>query len=255
MELLDKTGVERRLDDGDLTGWRATRYRTFRETMTAESAPFPCFFAVEAQREGYFRYAFPASTTDEDALANLADVLAEFIGRYESFGEHPSLVVLFRPPDEELSAGQYKRRFWGVLQYLQEHDPEPWPASVPTDPEHPKWQFCFAGEPLFLVGRAPFYERRRSRFTPHGLEITVQPWSIFDGLTGLDDEGQEARTIIRDRLAAYDDAEMHPDAGDFVDPRAKEWQQYMLPETNAESVARCPLPERTDAEGRDHDAA
>ncbi len=42
---------------------------------------------------------------------------------------------------------------------------------------------------------------------------------------------------------------MHPDAGDFVDPRTREWKQYMLPETNAESVARCPLPERTDVEG------
>lgn len=268
MELFDRGQLERRLDRGDLAAWKAARYRTFRDTMTDEASPYPCYFAVEAQRKGYFRYVFPeaptdeqsksdepppaslaGTPTDENALAELIDPLTEFLDRYESFGEYPSLVLLFRPPAGDQSAEEYKRQFWTVLRYLQENDPAPWPASVPTDPDHPKWQYCFGGEPTFLVGRAPFYEKRRSRFTPHGLEITVQPWGIFDGLTGLDDEGQKARTIIRERLAAYDDVEAHPDAGDFVDPRTREWKQYMLPETNEESVARCPLPERTDVEG------
>ncbi|WP_408959589.1 YqcI/YcgG family protein [Natrinema sp. 74] len=259
MELLERDRLEERLAAGELADWKATRYRTFRETMTDEAAPYPCYFAVEAQRKGDFRYVFPESPIDEEALAELVEPLTEFLERYERFGEYPSLVVLFRPPEEdpavadEPSTEAYKRQFWSVLRYLQANDPEPWPASVPTDPDHPKWQYCFAGEPTFLVGRAPFYERRRSRFTPHGLEITVQPWGIFEGLTGLDDDGQEARTIIRDRLAAYDDVEMHPDAGDFVDSRKREWKQYMLPETNAESVARCPLYERTDVEGSRRD--
>jgi FPC/CPF motif-containing protein YcgG len=250
VELLDRERVERRLERGELSPWKATRYRAFRETMTDESSPYPCYFAVEAQREGYFRYVFADSPTDEAALAGLVDPLAEFLDGYVSYGEYPSLVVLFEPPEEELPAESYKRRFWSVLRYLQTHDPEPWPATVPTDPGHPKWQYCFAGEPVFLVGRAPFYEHRHSRHAPHGLEITVQPWGIFEGLTGLDDEGQEARTIIRERLVEYDDVAAHPDAGDFVDPRTREWKQYMLPETNEESVARCPLPERTDVEGR-----
>jgi FPC/CPF motif-containing protein YcgG len=250
VELLDREGVERRLERGELSPWQATRYRAFRETMTDESSPYPCYFAVEAQRDGYFRYVFADTPTDDSALMGLVDPLAEFLDSYESYGEYPSLVAFFAPPEGELPAEAYKRQFWSVLRFLQDHDPEPWPASVPTDPEHPKWQFCFEGEPVFIVGRAPFYEKRRSRYAPHGLEITVQPWGIFDGLTGLDDEGQEARTIIRERLAAYDDVEAHPDAGDFVDPRTREWKQYMLPETNEESVARCPLSERTDVEGR-----
>lgn len=65
----------------------------------------------------------------------------------------------------------------------------------------------------------------------------MQLWDIFDGLTGLDDEGQETRTIIRERLAKYDDIEMHsavttstrtPDSGSSI----------LLPETNEESIAR-----------------
>lgn len=250
MELFDKASLERRIERGDLERWKATRYRSFRATMTDGDAPFPCHFAAEAQREGYFRYVFPESPTDDGVLATLGDRLAEFLDGYEELGEYTSLVVLFRPPRADLPAEAYKRRFWTVLRYLHRNDPAPWPATVPTDPGHPKWQFCFAGEPAFVVGRAPFYEARRSRHASHGLEITFQPWGVFEGLTGMDDEGQQARTAIRERLAAYDDVEKHPDAGDFVDPRTPEWKQYMLPETNEESVARCPLPERTDVEGR-----
>lgn len=192
MELYDKNRLEQLLYRGNLADWKADRYRTFFETMTDESSPYPCYFAVEAQREGDFRYVFSGVPTDEDTLADLVNPVSEFLDRYESFGEYPSLVLLFRPPEDDLSVEEYKRQFWTVLRFLQENDPAPWPASVPTDPDHPKWQYCFAGEPIFLVGRAPFYEKRQSRFTPHGLEITVQPWDIFDGLTGLDDEGQEA---------------------------------------------------------------
>lgn len=254
MKVFDKERLEESLDREELADWKATRYRTFRDTLTDEASPYPCYFAVEGQEEGYFRYCFPDSPTDEDTLSSIADALAEFLDQYESYGEYPSFVMLFRPSNDDLAAETYKRRFWNVLQYLQENDPEPWPASVPTDPTHPKWQYCFAGESVFFVGRAPFYERRRSRYTPHGLEITVQPRGVFEGITGLDDRGQEARTIIRERLAEYDDISMHPDTGDFIDPETREWKQYLLPETNEESVARCPLPERTDVKGtRDHD--
>lgn len=244
MFLFDRDQLERRIEAGELAPWKERRYRTFRETMVDEVPPFPCHFAVDAQEEGLFRYVFPESATDESELAGIATALAEYLDSYDAIGEITSFVMLFEPPDGEPSAGEYKRRFWNVLEFLNRNDPEPWPATVPTDPDHPKWQFCFAGEPVFLVARAPFYEARKSRHTPHGLEITVQPWAVFDGLTGLDDEGQEARTVIRDRLERYDDIEMHPDSGDLVDPRTKEWKQYMLPETNAESVVRCPLSER-----------
>ncbi|QWC20813.1 YqcI/YcgG family protein [Halorubrum sp. 2020YC2] len=116
-----------------------------------------------------------------------------------------------------------------MLDFLQKSDPEPWPASVPTDPYHPKWQYCFAGQPVFIVARAPFYEARKSRHTAHGLEITFQPWTNFESLTGLDDKGQEARTLIRRRLSQYDDVDKHPDAGDLDDPRKLEWQDTWYP--------------------------
>jgi FPC/CPF motif-containing protein YcgG len=250
MTLLSKDDIERLIKNSEFVDWKETRYRSFQETMTDSEKPYPCFFAVEAQKKGYFRYSLPGDPTSESSLATLADDLAEFVDIYSDIGEYPAIVILFEPPETEQSAESYKTQFWNVLSYLQEVDPEPWPATVPTDPEHPKWEYCFAGEPLFVVGRAPFYDARRSRYTPHGLEITMQPGGVFDDLTGLDDTGQEARTIIRERQAEYDDIDRHPDIGDLVDPRARQWKQFLLPETNEESVVRCPLPERTDVKGR-----
>lgn len=250
MTLLSKGDIEEQIKTGKLASWKATRYSTFKETMTDDETPYPCFFAVEAQKNGYFRYTFPGDPTDEDALDILADDLAEFVEVYSDIGEYPAIVILFEPTETDLSAETYKSQFWNTLSYLQEVDPKQWPATVPTDPNHPKWEYCYAGEPLFVVGRAPFYDARRSRYTPHGLEITMQPGGVFDNLTGLDDSGQEARTIIRERQAEYDDVERHPDIGDLIDPRARQWKQFLLPETNEESVVRCPLPERSDVEGR-----
>lgn len=233
------------LERGDLADWKRMRYETFHRTMTDDDAPYPCYFAAEAEEEGLFRYSFPGAPDEPDARARLADALEEYLDGYESIGSVTSLVVLFEPPKDEQAPETYKRQFWDVLEYLGENDPEPWPQTVPTDPDHPKWRYCFAGEPLFLVARAPFYRKRRSRHTSHGLEITIQPTGVFDGLSGMSDDGQRARSIIRDRLAEYDSIDRHPDSGDYSDPRKHEWKQYMLPETNAESVTRCPLPERS----------
>ena len=243
--LWTKSDLEDAIERGELTDWKETRYETFHGTMTDEDAPYPCYFAVEAEEDGLFRYVFSGNPVENEAREQLATALETYLNSYDSIGDISSLVVLFEPPADEQPPETYKNQFWNLLEYLGEHDPEPWPETVPTDPDHPKWRYCFAGEPMFLVARAPFYRARRSRYTPHGLEITIQPAGVFEGLSGMSDEGQRARSTIRDRLAGYDEIPRHPDSGDYSDPRKREWKQYMLPETNEESVARGPLSERS----------
>ncbi|MCH7659221.1 MAG: YqcI/YcgG family protein [Euryarchaeota archaeon] len=240
-----KSDLEDAIERGELADWKETRYETFHGTMTDEDTPYPCYFAVEAEEDGLFRYVFPGAPNDDEARSRLVRALETYLNSYESIGEISSLVVLFEPPADEQPPETYKNQFWNLLEYLGEHDPKPWPETVPTDPDHPKWRYCFAGEPMFLVARAPFYRARRSRYTPHGLEITIQPAGVFEGLSGMEDGGQRARSTIRDRLEDYDGIPRHPDSGDYADPRKREWKQYMLPETNEESVSRCPLSERS----------
>lgn len=237
---LTRDEVEARIEDGTLAPWKRRRYETFHGTMTESSPPYPCYFAVDAHEAGDLRYVFPEAP-GSGASEAVGDALAAYLDGARDLAEITSLVVLFEPPARERSAEWYKGEFWGLLEALHRADPAPWPDGVPSDPENPQWAFSYAGEPLFLVARAPIYGRRRSRYTPHGLEVTVQPRWVFDDLAADSERGEEARERIRDRLGAYDDLPTHPDVGAYGDPDTREWQQYFLPETNAESLARFPF--------------
>ncbi|MFC7157332.1 YqcI/YcgG family protein [Halomarina halobia] len=226
---------------GELGEWKAKRYLDFHDTMVDTSSPFPCYFAVDAHRNGRLRYLFAPSPPTAEGGETLAEGLREYLAQADSIGDITSLVAFFEPPSRERSADWYESAFWDLLASLREADTEPWPSSIPKDPTDPQWTFCYDGTPLFMVARAPFYDERKSRYTPHGLEITIQPRSVFEGLGAETVEGQRARRAIRARLRAYDDVEPHPDIGDYTDPTSYEWKQYFLPESNEETTERFPL--------------
>ncbi len=100
-----------------------------------------------------------------------------------TYSGRTSLVTFFKPPEREFSEGDYHEILWHLLQFLHVHDPEPWPEDIPTDPDDPHWEFCFGGEPMFPTCRAPFYDERKSRYCPVGLEITFQPRTLFEAGT------------------------------------------------------------------------
>ncbi|MED0662175.1 YqcI/YcgG family protein [Geobacillus thermodenitrificans] len=241
--VLDQVEINRRIKEKTLKDWELECYQSFRDNILDKEHPYPCYFAVEAEKKGLSRYIFVQSTT-EDELLRLRDGLYEYIKTYRNIGKRTTLVAFFKPPKEVVYAEYYKGQFWKVLQFLMEHDPEPWPRDIPTDPNHPKWEYCFGGEPIFVVCRAPIYHARKSRYTSNGLEITFQPRGTLDDITGDTPRGQQVREIIRARLKQYDAIPPHPDIGDYGDPDKREWKQYILPDTNEESVMRCPLKRR-----------
>jgi len=170
--LLDQKTLHDRLDDAP--GWLQDHYRTFRESMLGErdDSPFPCYFGIEVEREGDLLYAACESTTDPAALLRLRDVLVEYLDAYADHADRAPLAVFFRPPEGDPGESHYHERLWHVLEFLHVHDPEPWPDDIPTDPDTPRFEFCFGGEPLFPTSRAPFYDERKSRYSPVGLEVT-----------------------------------------------------------------------------------
>jgi FPC/CPF motif-containing protein YcgG len=240
-----RTRIESAIGEGDLAPWKAERYLSFHETMTDEAEPYPCYFAVDAHRDGDLRYLFSPSATTEAGESVVADGLAEYLDGARAIADITALAIFFEPDDGDLSVADYREQVWELLSYLHRHDPEPWPEDVPSDPEDTEWEFCYAGEPMFVVARAPAYERRHSRHTPHGLEITVQPRWVFDGIGGDTEAGQRARRIIRARLADYDEVPRHPDIGDYGDPGVHEWEQYVLPDSNDERVEKFPVSDWT----------
>ena len=237
--LFDRAELADAIETGELFGWKKQRYLTFRETM--RETAYPCHFAVEAERGDTARYLFAGDARDRDALLKLRAGLGQYLDRYRAIADRTTCVVFFEPPDGGRSEAEYRDRFWSVLEFLHDRDPDQWPKSVPADPDDPEWEFCFAAEPLFVVGRARFYTDRQSRHTPHGLEMTFQPRGTLEDITGDTPEGKKARAAIRARVADYDDVDLHPDIGDYGDPATREWKQYLPPTSNEESLGKFPF--------------
>jgi FPC/CPF motif-containing protein YcgG len=243
--LVSQETVRARVAAGDAPAWVADHWQTFRDGLLGErnETPFPCFFGAESVQNGDPLYTAVPSMTDRDALLGLGRTLLHYLEIYEDHSDRASLVTFFRPPETPLSESEYHRSLWHVLQFLHVHDPEPWPGDIPTDPDDPHWEFSFGGEPMFPTCRAPFYDDRKSRYCPVGLEITFQPRALFENLdvTADTSAGQHARDVIHGRLEDYDGVCPHADLGDWGVEGDREWVQYMLSEDERAMPDACPI--------------
>ncbi|XVH32154.1 YqcI/YcgG family protein [Haloferacaceae archaeon DSL9] len=241
--LMDQETIESRVAANSVPEWVRSHFTTFRDSMLGKrnDAPFPCYFGIEVMRKKELLYTAVGSTTHKDDLLALRDTLVEYLGVYRDHADRAPLVCFFKPPAGELAEADYHERLWNVLQFLHVHDPEPWPEDIPTDPDDPKWEFSFAGEPMFPTCRAPFYDRRMSRYCPVGLEITFQPRQVFEGITADTEAGRKAREIIQDRLEQYDGVCPHADLGDWGVEGDREWPQYLFSSDPRQAPDACPI--------------
>ena len=243
--LQDQATLEERVASGEVPDWVAAHWETFRNGLLGErnDTPFPCFFGAESVANGDPLYTAVPSTTDKDALLDLGRTLLTYLDVYQDHSERASLVAFFKPPERDLSEAEYHDTLWHILQFLHVHDPTPWPEDIPTDPDDPFWEFAFGGEPMFPTCRAPFYDTRRSRYCPVGLEITFQPRALFEnlGVTADTDAGQQARDVIQGRLEEYDGVCPHADLGDWGVDGDREWTQYLLSSDDAQAPDECPI--------------
>ncbi|HEX3875037.1 MAG TPA: YqcI/YcgG family protein [Solirubrobacteraceae bacterium] len=227
---------------GPQPAWGANVLERFTGDLAAGETPFPCTFATAALRQRHLQFAFIDDAADERAWAPLPRVLERYVTTSQEIAQITSLVVFFRDEYGPRWLDWYEERFWAILQYLHAHDPVPWPADLPRDPEDPSWEFAFAGEPVFVVCNTPAHEHRRSRCSPE-LTITFQPRSVFDGLEADMPRGQAARRTIRQRLSRYDaPLEPSPELGSYGHAGNREWRQYFLRDSNRAAAGRgCPL--------------
>ena len=243
--LTDQTTFAAAAEESATPEWVRDHWETFEESMTGEvdGSPFPCFFGAESVRQGDPLYTAVGSMSDPDALRQLGTTLLEYLDTWESHSDRASLVAVFRPPAEPWTEREYHEALWNILQFLHVHDPEPWPAEIPTDTDHPEWEFSFGGEPMCPTCRAPFYEERQSRYSPVGLEITFQPRALFEKLNVTADHptGEQARELIQRRLEEYDGVAPHRFLGDWGVEGDREWHQYMLPDDGTQAPDRPPI--------------
>ena len=225
-----KLVVATELGGHDVPAWMARALGEFQQTVSTSS--YPCFFGTRALKADAVHYSF----VPRRDLARLAPTLRHFL----QHRDHPlaNLAVFFEPVPNETHT-EARARFWHILRYLQDSDPDP-DHGVP-DPDDPYWEFTFAGVQMFVVGVSPTYRVRRSRNLGECMVILFQPRDVFDISDSGPDGGRQARALIRTRVRAWDGIAHHPSLGSYGDPDNREWVQYFLPDDNEAEAGTCPL--------------
>lgn len=157
-----------------------------------------------------------------------------------SFGNYTSMVTFFNI-DKDLSIHEYQHTFWSILTRLHNIDLKEWPESIPNEENDPLWEFCFHGEPIFVVCNTPAHEMRRSR-RANTYMITFQPRWVFDSIGLGTPKGDKSKDLVRSLLRQYDAIDPFPHLGIYGSPNNREWLQYFIPDTNEVSAtAQCPF--------------
>jgi uncharacterized protein len=228
-----------RVLDRDLLGvhpredWKLKAYQQYKAKLSASE--YPCFFGQTGELRGEMMYTFIA----QGALLHMADSMERFVGLLATPQYARCSLVTFFEPDENLTNhSAFVHRFWQVLQLLHERDPRP---AVERTPDHPLWEFSFAGCEMFAVGASPTYTNRRSRNLGPGIVIIFQPRILFIDPTTSAPIAAEVRQRIHRRMLAYDGMTVHPDIGFYGQATNREWKQYALPDDNLPENGLCPF--------------
>lgn len=213
--------------------WEGVLFSEFTASLTSEARPFPCIFGVNGFKADQLRFAF----CDPFNAESISLILDDYIIKARSYGPNTSL-VLFARPGPVMSLDRYRRRFWQILRELSRLDRIPWPESIPESINHPKWEFCFAGEPIFVVCNTPAHVQRQSRRSTSFM-MTFQPRWVFEKILGTEKAHAISTGKVRERLKHFDLIEASPELGRYGDPKNREFAQYFLGDDNGRTV--CPF--------------
>ena len=220
--------------------WLGGPTSTFVDLVSDEG--YPCHFGRQSLGVGD---VFGTWLTAAEDATTLAAGVANFLDIATAYPTRRAVLACFVQPESPTWAHQhYERRFWNLLRALHASDPKPWPTDVPVDPDDAAWEFCFGGRSMFVFAAAPTHNRRKSRRLGESFVLLFQPRHVFDGIEGGTPAGGAARTIIRRRVKAWDDAPLHPAMGNYGDPNNREWPQYFIDDADpapAADALSCPF--------------
>ena len=229
---------------GSVPQWWHEAYEDLSSTLVDADQKFPCIYAIRAHRNNTLRFVFLSDSESEASIAAFGHALSEYVKVCRSLAPYTAFLAFFGADCEEMTLEQHHSEFWRVLQRLHELDASPWPTHIPTDPAEPLWEFCFSGEPMFVLGGGPAHVVRRSRYTP-ARTISFQPRFMFDELIATPTLLGRARRIIRGRVLEMDGLPVHPMIQMYHEEGNREWRQYVVPDDNSPIEGVCPFHART----------
>lgn len=240
--LLEKRDTRLAAADGadEPPEWVQEAYRGLREMLLDPRDPFPCYFGTIAERLGTLRYTYLEEEEVGDPIG-FRDSMLAFLKEIPSVSGRSALIVFVGEKTHGNALDTYETIFWNLMQYLHDHDPQPWPAHIPTDPDDPGWEFCFAGVTWFFTGHAPAYQRRKSRSADGGLMLIIQTRDNLQGIVGTGLVPESVRRRIRTSVNTYDAIPVSPELQIYGEPATREWKQYWLLDSNNSRDGTCPL--------------
>lgn len=213
--------------------WQSIVFRELAGQLTSGLRPFPCTFAVNGFQHNELRYLFQ----EQPNVVQFGEQLALFLEEARSIGKNPALLY-FTGMSAVDKLENYANKFWEILDDLAKIDTKSWPAEIPRDVSNPEWEFCFHGEPIFVVCTNPAHIKRQSRRSST-FAMSLQPRWVFDKILFSDKAAKIVFDSIRKRMVPYDALPPSPALGRYKDPDVREAQQYVLSED--ESIIECPF--------------
>lgn len=213
--------------------WKNVVFKEFESTLLSKTRPFPCLFGVAGFQKNQLRFAFSEDMRPEEIVAPLE----HFVENCRGYGANTSLVIFSKPRDVE-AIETYSSQFWKLLRDLAKLDKHAWPHQIPTEIDTPAWEFCFAGEPIFVVCNTPAHVRRQSRRST-AFMITFQPRWVFENLLGTEKSASKAFSSVRSRLLEFDLSVPSPHLGQYGQKEVREFKQYFLLEDDLPAI--CPF--------------
>ncbi|KGX86831.1 YqcI/YcgG family protein [Pontibacillus litoralis] len=226
--LYQKSWIEHNLSS--LKPWKRKAFTSFTDMINDANNSYPCVLGRQGFNNNELRFCFANDPREAHTHKELAQSLKEYSKVSRSTGQYASLVLLFNTYDKDFShytVADYEQLFWKVLNGISANDEMEWPASIPEDPKHHKWEFCFHGEPYFAFCATPTHFTRASRYAPTFL-IALQPRWVFENINDHTSFGRKIKHVIRKRLNAYDKIPIHPSLKWYGQEDNYEWQQYFL---------------------------
>ncbi|MBY0121343.1 YqcI/YcgG family protein [Bacillus sp. S/N-304-OC-R1] len=230
------------LDGLPLESWQNIAYLQFKEKITDKTNPFPCIPAVLGYTLGHLRFGFAGIPESQESAKELAYILKDYTINYKSFGKFTSLIVFFNTPQERYKNWQvedYYRLFWQQLENLNKYDEQAWPESIPIDPNHPLWEYCFHGTSYFMYCATPAHENRKSRSFPAYM-LAITPRSVLIDFLAQEKQAANLKKKIRHRIEKYDKLPIHPALNSYGNSDNFEWKQYFLPDEQI-NFSECPF--------------
>jgi FPC/CPF motif-containing protein YcgG len=212
---------------------------------------FPCVFARQANHLKSGWVCFVDSVETESGRDTVRSAILAYIATLRCYSRTRvtimPLMVLVKPCRPMLSLREYREQAWGLFQYLHDHDPEPWPADVPPDPDRGDWSFCFGGIQLFSNVSDPAHRIHTSRNLGDSLVFAMQPRTNFDLVGGNNKKGRQVRAEIRARVERYEGQPPAPHLGYFGTPENREWLQMATRDGEADRdfPGVCPFKHRS----------